>query len=249
MADELAEWNRTLEQRVEEQVGAARAARAPQALLLAAARRADRRRAAPRIRSRRHRREVTVVFLDLRGFTAFAETAEPEEVMGVLREYHAEMGELILAHEGTLERFTGDGMMIFFNDPVPVPDPRSARSGWRWRCASASPSWPRSWRKRGLRARPRRRHRPGLRHHRRHRLRGALGLRRHRHRHQPRRAALRRGQGRPDPRVVPRGGGRRRAGRPRGGRAADAEGLPQARPGVQPPPPQVTGRLGPTPVA
>src|SRR6266849_10393266 len=69
-----------------------------------------------------HRREVTVVFLDLRGFTAFAETSEPEEVMGVLREYHAAMGRLILEHDGTLERFTGDGMMIFFNDPVPVPD-------------------------------------------------------------------------------------------------------------------------------
>jgi len=70
-----------------------------------------------------HRREVTVVFLDLRGFTAFAETAEPEEIMGVLREYHGEMGRLILEHEGTLERFTGDGMMIFFNDPTPVPNP------------------------------------------------------------------------------------------------------------------------------
>jgi class 3 adenylate cyclase len=69
-----------------------------------------------------HRREVTVVFLDLRGFTAFAETSEPEELMGVLREYHAEMGRLILAHEGTLERFTGDGMMVFFNDPLPMPD-------------------------------------------------------------------------------------------------------------------------------
>src|SRR5437867_11785678 len=69
-----------------------------------------------------HRREVTVVFLDLRGFTAFAETAEPEEVMGVLREYHAAMGQAIVKHEGTLERFTGDGMMIFFNDPLPVPD-------------------------------------------------------------------------------------------------------------------------------
>jgi class 3 adenylate cyclase len=65
-----------------------------------------------------HRREVTAVFLALRGFTAFAETAEPEEVMRVLREYHAEMGQLIPEHEGTLERFTGDGMMIFFNDPV-----------------------------------------------------------------------------------------------------------------------------------
>ena len=72
---------------------------------------------------RTHRREIAVVFLDLRGFTAFAEAAEPEEVMNVLREYHAAMGTLILAHEGTLERFTGDGIMIFFNDPVVVPNP------------------------------------------------------------------------------------------------------------------------------
>jgi adenylate cyclase len=70
-----------------------------------------------------HRREITVVYLDLRGFTAFAETSEPEEVMGVLHEYHAEMGQLILQHEGTLEHFAGDGMMIFFNDPLPVPNP------------------------------------------------------------------------------------------------------------------------------
>jgi class 3 adenylate cyclase len=70
-----------------------------------------------------HRREITVVFVDLRGFTAFAETAEPEEVMAVLREYHAAMGAVILAHDGTLERFTGDGMMIFFNDPVVVDNP------------------------------------------------------------------------------------------------------------------------------
>jgi class 3 adenylate cyclase len=69
-----------------------------------------------------HRRDITVVFCDLRGFTAFAELAEPEEVMGVLREYHAATGELVLRYEGTLERFTGDGMMIFFNDPVPVAD-------------------------------------------------------------------------------------------------------------------------------
>jgi adenylate cyclase len=69
------------------------------------------------------RREVTVVFLDLRGFTAFVETGEPEEVLAVLREYHAEMGRLIQAHEGTLERFTGDGMMVLFNAPIAVPDP------------------------------------------------------------------------------------------------------------------------------
>ena len=92
-----------------------------------------------------HRREITVVFLDLRGFTAFAETAEPEEVMGVLREFHAEMGKLILAHEGTLERFTGDGLMIFFNDPVPVPDAglRAARMAveMQERVASLTVKW------------------------------------------------------------------------------------------------------------
>lgn len=70
-----------------------------------------------------HRREIAVVFLDLRGFTSFAEAADPEEVMNVLRGYHAAMGTLILSHEGTLERFTGDGIMIFFNDPVVVPNP------------------------------------------------------------------------------------------------------------------------------
>ena len=93
-----------------------------------------------------HRREITVVFLDLRGFTSFAEKAEPEEVMALLREFHAAMGELILAYEGTLERFTGDGLMVFFNDPEPIPQPvehavrmalamreRAAQLGERWR--------------------------------------------------------------------------------------------------------------------
>jgi class 3 adenylate cyclase len=72
---------------------------------------------------RTHRREITAVFIDLRGFTEFAENAEPEEVMRVLHEYHREMGKLILAHEGTLERFTGDGIIALFNDPVPVDNP------------------------------------------------------------------------------------------------------------------------------
>jgi class 3 adenylate cyclase/CheY-like chemotaxis protein len=122
LADERAEWNRTLERRVEEQVaqleqlGRLKRFFSPQLAELIVGGGAD-------DPLKTHRREVTVVFLDLRGFTAFAETAEPEELMGVLREYHAEMGKLILEHEGTLERFTGDGMMIFFNDPVPVPDP------------------------------------------------------------------------------------------------------------------------------
>jgi adenylate cyclase len=70
-----------------------------------------------------HRREIVVVFCDLRGFTAFAESSEPEEVMGVLSEYHAALGELIFRYEGTLERFTGDGLMVFFNDPIPLDDP------------------------------------------------------------------------------------------------------------------------------
>jgi class 3 adenylate cyclase/CheY-like chemotaxis protein len=121
-AGELADLNRNLEARVGEQVGQlerlGRLKRffSPQLAELIVAGDAE-----DPLRS--HRREITVVFLDLRGFTAFAETAEPEEIMGVLREYHAEMGGLILAHEGTLERFTGDGMMVFFNDPVPVPNP------------------------------------------------------------------------------------------------------------------------------
>jgi DNA-binding response OmpR family regulator len=70
-----------------------------------------------------HRREITVVFLDLRGFTSFAEKTEPGAVMALLREFHAAMGELILGYEGTLERFTGDGLMVFFNDPEPIPQP------------------------------------------------------------------------------------------------------------------------------
>ena len=69
------------------------------------------------------RREVTVVFLDLRGFTAFADTSEPEEVMGLLRSYHGEMGRLIDVYQGTLEQFAGDSMMVIFNDPVIVEDP------------------------------------------------------------------------------------------------------------------------------
>ena len=69
-----------------------------------------------------HRREITALFADLRGFTAFAESAEPEEVLGVLREYHGEAGELVVRNGGTLEHFAGDGLMAFFNDPTPVRD-------------------------------------------------------------------------------------------------------------------------------
>ena len=118
---QLAEWNHKLEQRVKEQValldrlGRLKRFFSPQLAELIVAGGADDPLAT-------HRRNLTVCFLDLRGFTAFAESVEPEEVMSVLREYHAEMGRLVMEHEGTLERFTGDGMMVFFNDPVPVPN-------------------------------------------------------------------------------------------------------------------------------
>jgi adenylate cyclase len=116
------EWNTSLERRVAEQVGelerVGRLRRffSPQLAELIVNGGTD-----DPLKS--HRREITVVFLDLRGFTAFAEVAEPEDVMGVLREYHQVTGELILEYEGTLEHFTGDGITILFNDPVLVPNP------------------------------------------------------------------------------------------------------------------------------
>ena len=93
-----------------------------------------------------HRRDITVVFCDLRGFTTFAETTEPEEVMEVLGEYHAALGELIFRFEGTLERFAGDGLMVFFNDPRAV-----RRRGRRGPCGWPSPcgAGPRAWRRTG----------------------------------------------------------------------------------------------------
>jgi adenylate cyclase len=69
-----------------------------------------------------HRREITALFADLRGFTAFAEKADPEEVLGVLRQYHSTVGELAVTNRGTVEHFAGDGLMVFFNDPAPVED-------------------------------------------------------------------------------------------------------------------------------
>ena len=123
-ATQLAEWNRTLEGRVAEQlaelerVGRLKRFLSPQLAEVIIS-------SGDEAFLESHRREITVVFTDLRGFTAFSETAEPEEVISILREYHAALGELIFRYEGTLERFAGDGLMIFFNDPVPVPDPQA----------------------------------------------------------------------------------------------------------------------------
>ena len=120
-AAELAEWNRTLERRVQEQVeqlermGRLRRFLSPQLADLVVS-------SGDESFLESHRRDITVVFCDLRAFTAFAETAEPEEVIGVLDDYNQALGDLVTRFEGTLERFTGDGLMVFFNDPLPCED-------------------------------------------------------------------------------------------------------------------------------
>jgi adenylate cyclase len=96
-----------------------------------------------------HRREITVVFTDLRGFTAFSETAEPEEVMGVLREYHAALGRIVLAHEGTVEHFAGDGVMILFNDPMPLDEPELAALRMALEMRGAVGTLAAAWKRRG----------------------------------------------------------------------------------------------------
>jgi class 3 adenylate cyclase/HAMP domain-containing protein len=120
--DQLLNWNRSLEERVEKQLAEIERIRrlerflAPQvAQLIASSDGHD-------ALLDSHRREVTVVFCDLRGFTAFTETTEPEEAMNVLREYHAALGELIFRYEGTLDRYAGDGVMILFNAPIQFAD-------------------------------------------------------------------------------------------------------------------------------
>lgn len=120
-SDELASWNHELEGRVAEQVsqiermGRLRRFLSPQLAELIVD-------SGDESFLQSHRREIVVVFCDLRGFTPFAEASEPEEVMGVLEEYHAALGDLIFRFEGTLERFAGDGLMVFFNDPVLCDD-------------------------------------------------------------------------------------------------------------------------------
>jgi len=146
-ATELAEWNRELQSRVEEQVaeidrmGRLKRFLSPQLAELIVT-------SGDESFLESHRCEITVVFCDLRGFTAFAETTEPEETMSVLREYHEALGELVFRFEGTLERFTGDGLMVFFNDPMPCSDAaiRSVRMGTAMRSdvAALTERWRRS---------------------------------------------------------------------------------------------------------
>ena len=143
MTDELRDWNALLQQRVDEKVreverlNVLRRFVTPQ-LAEALATGGD-----EILHS--HRREITVLFCDLRGFTGFAETAEPEEVMGVLHEFHAAVGPMIFEHDGTIAQFTGDGMLVFFNDPVPCDEPawQAVRLavGMRDRTTELSEAW------------------------------------------------------------------------------------------------------------
>ncbi len=116
---ELSEWNRVLEGRVRDQVeeiervGRLRRFLSPQIAELVLSEESL---------LQPHRREISVVFCDLRGFTTFSETAEPEESLAVLRDYHQAVGAAVFRHEGTLEHFAGDGVMIWFNDPIPQED-------------------------------------------------------------------------------------------------------------------------------
>ena len=120
--EEVAELNRGLEARVAEQVdelgrvGRLKRFLAPQLAELIVSQGDEK-------ILESHRREIVVVFCDLRGYTAFTETAEPEEVLDFLREYHGALGPLVSQYEGTLDQFSGDGIMVFFNDPVPCPNP------------------------------------------------------------------------------------------------------------------------------
>jgi adenylate cyclase len=96
-----------------------------------------------------HRREIVVVFCDLRGYTAFTETAEPEEVLDFLREYHGALGPLVSQFEGTLDQFSGDGIMVFFNDPVPIPDPAERAVKMAMAMREAAGQLIAAWRERG----------------------------------------------------------------------------------------------------
>lgn len=148
-ARELAAWNRTLEARVAAQLGelerASRLKRflAPQLAELIVS-------GGDESLLDSHRRDIVVAFCDLRGYTAFAETAEPEEVIAVLRDFYAVLGPLVGRFEGTLDKFSGDGLMVFFNDPLPCPDPaeRAVRMGCAMRDAIRELAS--GWRQRGF---------------------------------------------------------------------------------------------------
>ncbi len=148
LQDEVKQWNETLETRVQEQVaqlerfGRLKGFFSPQlaeAIINGGGEEL----------LKTHRREISVVFIDLRGFTSFTDRAEPEEVMELLRAYHADMGRIVLEHGGTLERFAGDAIMVFFNDPVPMEKPAENAVRMALAMRDAFPPISETWRKRG----------------------------------------------------------------------------------------------------
>jgi class 3 adenylate cyclase len=148
-AAELAGWNRRLEERVAaqlgeiEKVGRLKRFLAPQLAEMIVS-------TGDEGILESHRRDIVVVFCDLRGYTSFAETGEPEEVWGVLREFHGAVGPLVTRFEGTLDHFSGDGLMVYFNDPLPCPDPaeRAVRMATEMRAAVGELMS--GWRRRGF---------------------------------------------------------------------------------------------------
>jgi class 3 adenylate cyclase len=146
--DEIAGWNRELEARVAaqlaeiERTGKLRRFLAPQLADLIVAH-------GDKSILESHRREIVVVFCDLRGFTGFAERAEPEEVMALFRDYHAAMGPIVARFEGTINHYGGDGIMVFFNDPVPTPDPARRAIDMAVAMRAAAQDLLRTWRRHG----------------------------------------------------------------------------------------------------
>ena len=146
--DQVAELNRDLEARVAEQVeelgrvGRLKRFLAPQLAELIVSQGDEK-------ILESHRRDIVVVFCDLRGYTAFTETAEPEEVLDFLREYHGALGPLVSQFEGTLDQFSGDGIMVFFNDPVPCPDPAERAVKMAIAMREAAGTLIADWRERG----------------------------------------------------------------------------------------------------
>ena len=145
---EIAGWNRELETRVADQLaelertGKLRRFLAPQLADLIIAQ-------GDESILESHRREIVVVFCDIRGFTAFAERAEPEEVMALLRDYHAALGPIVARFEGTLDHYSGDGVMVFFNDPLPTPEPAKRAIEMALAMREAAQQVLKTWRRHG----------------------------------------------------------------------------------------------------
>ena len=168
---ELAKLNQQLEQRVADQVGEIermsrlRRFLPPQVADLIVASGSEK-------QLESHRREITALFCDLRGFTGFTESADAEDVMALLRDYHAAIGEIIIKYNGTLERYAGDGVMVVFNDPVPVENPALQAVLMALEVRDAIGALTETWRRLGARHWLRHRHSARLCHARHHRLRG-----------------------------------------------------------------------------